>query len=195
LIPRVETEFWVEKAILEMKKQKGIISIADVFSGSGCVGIAILKNIKKSKVVFTEIDKALLMQIKINLKLNNIKHSTYTVVHSDIFKNLKGTYDFILANAPYIPLSRKTKLHRSVIKFEPAIALFAGEDGLKIIKNFLKTASKYLKPNGQIWMEFDITQKNKLNKLLKKYGYINYKFYKDQYKKWRYVVIKNSPSK
>jgi len=194
LIPRKETEFWVRKIVnsLKIENWKLEISVLDMFAGSGCIGIAILKYIKNSHVTFAEINKNLTKQIKLNLKLNKINSKRYSVIRSDIFLSLKDQkFDYILANPPYISLKNKHLVQDSVYNYEPHLALFGGEDGLLYIRKFLKDARKYLKSNGKIYMEFDYLQKTDLEKLLKKLNYTNYKIYKDQFKKWRYVCIKN----
>ncbi|MCX6730148.1 MAG: hypothetical protein NT058_01470, partial [Candidatus Portnoybacteria bacterium] len=143
---------------------------------------------------FAEIDRNLIKQIKLNLKLNKIDTKRYKVVQSDIFKEFAPSsagYNYIFANPPYIPLKNKHLVQPSVLNYEPHLALFGGEDGLLYIRKFLKDARKYLKPNGKIYMEFDCLQKNDLKKLLKELNYTNHKIYKDQFKKYRYVCIKN----
>ncbi len=190
LIPRPETEFWVEKAIEEIKASKKPAYVADVFSGSGCIGISILKNIKNAKVDFFEIDSSLIKQIKINLKINKIKKSRYRVIESDILEKSRKKYDFILANPPYIATTRKNKIQKEVLKYEPKKALFGGKDGLNLIKKFLNQAQNHLNIRGQIWMEFDSFQKPLIQELLKKSGYKEWEFYKDQYGKWRCAILK-----
>ena len=103
LIPRPETEYWAQKSIEGLKIRNGKLRVLDIFAGSGCIGIAILKNTKNTKVVFAEKDKNCIKQIKRNCKLNNIKPSRYNIVRSDVFGNIKGKFDYILANPPYIP--------------------------------------------------------------------------------------------
>lgn len=204
LIPRQETEFWTEKAIEDIKKFSDLSSlrslgqslrILDIFAGSGCIGIAVLKNIKNSRVDFADVDKNNLKQIRINLKINKIKPGRGRVICSDVFKNIKGSYDYILANPPYIAKNRKNKIQKSVLKFEPNRALFGGGDGLFYIKKFLKDAKNHLRPagggypDGKIYMEFDHIQRREIGKLLKKFGYHDYKFNKDQYGKFRWVEV------
>jgi release factor glutamine methyltransferase len=197
MIPRKETEFWVKKVIQKLSRKTGSrfagkIDVLDIFAGSGCIGIAILKGLSRvCRVDFLEIDKNFIKQIKINLKLNKINPRKYRVIQSDIFKNIKGGFDYIFANPPYIPLKNKHLVQRSVYNFEPHLALFGGEDGLLYIRKFLRNARKFLKKNGKIYMEFDYSQKMELENLLKKLNYKNFRFCKDQFKKWRYVCIKN----
>lgn len=223
LIPRPETAFWVRKVIEEIKNYKLKIKnlrILDIFAGSGCIGIAILKACPEfcRRVDFGEIDKKFLKQIEINLKLNKISRTKYRLLQSDIFQNInpvrkgvanvlglhpsrlsrcaglsngvKGDYNYILANPPYVAKSRQEEVQKSVLDFEPEKALFGGKEGLLYIKKFLKEAKGHLKKEGKIYLEFDPQQKEKIKKILERYGYTNYRFFKDQYRKFRYLTIK-----
>lgn len=196
LIPRPDTEFWVEKAINGISNPSAHfvrsgqnLRILDIFAGSGCIGIALLKHIKNVKVDFAEKDRKLLAQIKINLKINSVEKHRYKIIQSDIFNKIKGSYDYILANPPYISEKRKNKIQKSVLQFEQKSALFGGKDGLFHIRKFLKEAKNHLNKNGNIYMEFDIIQKKEIEKIIKMFGYNKYQFFKDQYNKWRYVIV------
>ncbi|MCX6721343.1 MAG: HemK family protein methyltransferase [Candidatus Staskawiczbacteria bacterium] len=190
LIPRPETEFWVQQAINDILIFSRIsecpIRVLDIFSGSGCIGIAVLKHVKNSRVFFVDKDKRCLEQTKINLRINKLKG---IVRQSDVFSNIKDKYDFVFANPPYVAKNMINKIQKSVLKFEPKVALFGGNDGLYYIRKFLGQAKKHLNPNGVIFMEFSPEQKNKIEKLLKKNKYKNWQFNKDQYGRWRYVVV------
>src|SRR3989344_6807761 len=114
LIPRPETEYWVERVLRDIKRNN--ISVLDIFSGSGCIGVAILEHTNKSKVVFAEKEKKFLQQIEINCKRNSISKQSYKIIQSDVFKNLDGKFDYIFANPPYIPVSKKGKVQKSVLR-------------------------------------------------------------------------------
>ena len=192
LIPIPETEYWVGEAIKEVSRvfsdrKKYGFSALDIFSGSGCIGISLLKNIPSLLCDFADKDKKAVEQIKLNLKINKVRGR---VIQSDIFLNIKSKYDFIFANPPYIPTTRKNKIQKSVLKFEPKEALFGGRDGLYYINKFFKEAKNHLNPGGIIFMEFDYIQKKNIEKLVKKYNYNSFEFKKDQYGKWRLVMIK-----
>jgi len=188
--PRRETEFWVGRVIKDILNSKFQIlnsEILDIFAGSGCIGIAILKNIKNAKVDFTDIAKEAIEQIKINLKLNKIPGNRYKVYQSNLFEKIKNKqYDFIFANPPYVALDRIAEVQKEVLEKDPCLALFAGKDGLDIIKKFLPQAKKHLKPGGRIFMEFDAKQKPTIEELLKKLKF-KYRFHKDQFQKIRWL--------
>jgi len=184
LIPRPETEYWVGQVLKDIK----IGRVLDMFAGSGCIGLAILKACPEQcrRVDFADKDGSAVKQIKINLKLNNVRGKA---IRSDVFSNVHGKYNYVFANPPYIPTGRKNKIQKSVIGFEPKVALFGGEDGLFYIKKFLGQAKNHLQSGGKIYMEFDPPQKRAIEGLAKNYGYARCDFYRDQHNRWRWVVF------
>ena len=188
LIPRPETEYWVEKAIGEIRGNSvGTIKCLDLFAGSGCIGVAVLKHIPQAHVDFGEKNKRLLLQIRLNAKKNGIIKTKYRIIQTNIFSGIKEKYDYIFANPPYIAESRKSKVQSSVLRYEPRGALFSGKDGLDSIRVFLRQAKDFLAPNGRIYLEFDSFQKRAIEQYLKKFGYQSWQFFRDQYGKWRFV--------
>lgn len=167
----------------------------DMFAGSGCCGIAVLKNAPNSHCDFCDIEDSCLKQIRLNLKINNIDEKRYRVIKSDVFEKLLTSsvnskrYDLILTNPPYIGLAEKNKVQQSVLDFEPKQALFAKDKGLYFIDKFLSQAKNYLSDKGVIYLEFGYNQKKDIEKLLKKFEYKNFKFHKDQFNKWRFIKI------
>ena len=193
-IPRIETEFWVKKAFKNCKLQIANcklkkVKILDIFAGSGCIGIAVLKNIKNSQVDFADIDKRAIEQIKINLKLSRISPKRYKIYQSNLFEKLKGKYNYIFANPPYAAKEKLKEVQPSVLRYEPRRAILGGKKGLLYIRKFLKEAKKFLKPDGTIYFEFDPEQKNEISNILRKENYKNSKFFKDQFKKYRFVKV------
>ncbi|MDO8424461.1 MAG: peptide chain release factor N(5)-glutamine methyltransferase [bacterium] len=188
LIPREETEFWVEQALEDIRENSFVL---DIFSGSGCIGIVILKRVKNSRVDFSDIEKAAVDQIRINLKLNNVSSERYAVFQSDIFEKIKGKkYDYIFANPPYVAEEREDEVQPSVLRHEPQIAIFAGKKGLDVIRRFLKEARACLKEGGMIFMEFDPLQKADIESILIKEKYRKSEFKKDQFNQWRWLRLK-----
>jgi HemK-like putative methylase len=191
--PRIETEFWVGKAIKEIKKSTETgsllnVKVLDIFAGTGCIGIAVLKNIERTRVDFADISKEAIKQIRINLKLNGISKNQYKIYESNLFEKLKGKrYDVIFANPPYVAFDRIQEVQREVLKKEQEEALFAGRDGMFWIEKFLKQVKNHLKPGGVFYMEFDPLQKEKIEKILEK-GF-KFSFRKDQFQKFRWLKV------
>jgi release factor glutamine methyltransferase len=188
LIPRPETEYWVGQ-VMKKLSPKNQVHILDMFAGSGCIGISIMRHMKHVTCDFADVHRPFLAQVKINCKLNKVPAKKYRVIHSDIFSNIQHKYDYIFANPPYIPTTKKHNIQASVLTYEPRKALFGGTDGLWYIKRFLAVAKKHLNTRGNICIEFDSPQKRAIETMLKKYGYTTWEFHRDQYGKWRWVVI------
>jgi release factor glutamine methyltransferase len=186
LIPREETEYWVRVVLKEIKEGAECL---DLFAGSGCIGISILKNVNNSFCDFGEKEDLFLEQIKISLDLNGIDKERYSLIKTDVFSNIEKKYDYILANPPYVAESRINEVGEDVKMFEPAVALYGGNDGMDYIKVFLNEVVNYLKDSGVIYLEFDPEQKEWIEEIIKD-KYSSYEFLKDQFNKYRFVKIK-----
>ena len=187
--PRIETEFWVGKALDELRIKNYELRVLDIFAGTGCIGITFLKNIKNARVDFADISQKAIKQIKANLKLNKISKEKYRIFKSNLFEKIRNNkYDIIFANPPYVALDRISQVQKEVLRKEPPTALFAGKDGMYWIERFLKQVKKYLSRKGVIYLEFDPLQKEKIRKILEKEGF-KFQFRKDQFKKYRWLII------
>jgi release factor glutamine methyltransferase len=191
LIPRPETEFWTDKVIEDIQQKKEAASCLDMFSGSGCIGTALLKAIPSLKVDFIDSNKDFLKQTLKNLKVNQISSQRFNLIHSNLFNAVARQYEYIVANPPYVAQKNQQLVQASVLNYEPQEALWAGKNGFKIIKPFLNQAQPYLKKNGKIYLEFGYGQKKQLTQYIQEAGFKNFSFFKDQYGKWRWVVILN----
>lgn len=184
LIPRTETEYWVDKVIKEIDIPNP--KILDLCAGSGCIGVAVLKEIFNSTVDFVEIDQSHHKTIRRNIKENGIDMSRIWIFDGDLFQNIKDTYDVILSNPPYINPKLLSRVEESVINYEPSLALLGGKDGIEIINKILNNFSKYLKPNGYLYLEHEPEQVN----ILKRYSfYVD--SYQDQYGVLRFSKFQN----
>lgn len=178
LIPQPDTEILVEEVInkcsknIEMKtseenaiEKKCKIEILDLCTGSGAIGISLAKYIKESKVTCTDISMKALQVAKLNAE-KNLVHRNMEFILSDLFENLpKRKFDIIVSNPPYIKTEIIDILQKPV-QNEPHLALDGGEDGLDFYKKISKDASKFLKPNGKIYLEIGYDQKEDVIRLL-----------------------------
>ena len=188
LIPRPETEYWTELAIKDIKSSKLPEPIVlDLFSGSGCIGTAVLKHLPNAQVTLGEIEPKLKDQIKFNLDANHIARDRYRVETTDVFSNIEGKFDFILANPPYISKD-DSEVEESVSSNEPYGALFADNDGLSIIEQFLEEAQRYLNKGGKIYLEFGTDQAKQINTLAEQAGFIC-ELRNDQFDRPRFAIL------
>ncbi len=194
LIPRPETEHWTERAIAEIR-QTPTPHIIDLCAGSGAIGVAIATHIPASSVTFGEIDPAHLPTIAKNLSINrkvSAPSTQFNIIESDLFKNITGTFDFILTNPPYIDKAANT-VEDSVHMHEPHLALFGGKAGLELITEIITTAPNHLNPHGQLWIEHEPFQSDAITTLAKANDF-SCKTYTDQYNTERYSVLTRSVS-
>jgi release factor glutamine methyltransferase len=189
LIPRPETEFWVEGAIKEISNTKGQIKILDLFSGSGCIGVALAKQLPNAIIDFGEKDPLLCEQITKNITQNNIEGGRIRVLHTDVFFNITDAYDYILANPPYIDPTQKDSVDQSVLLYEPHEALFADNGGLSFIQQLLTDGPAHLKPGGTLFIEFGKDQKEDIARLIKGTPW-TIEFKQDQFGLWRIAKLR-----
>ena len=192
LIPRLETEFWVEQVIGDINKDTSArIKCLDMFAGSGCIGIAVLKNVPSTTVDFVDCDARAITQVAINCKLNDIDVSRRQIIKSNMFEHVNDlSYDYIFANPPYIAEERINGIQKSVLNYEHRAALLGGSDGLFYIKKFLDQSKVHLNHGGKIYMEFDSPQQDEIEKILTNNSYDEFKFFQDQFKNRRYLVLR-----
>ena len=124
LIPRFETEYLVEKTINYAKNLKEPLDILDIGTGTGAIAISLVKNLS-CNVLATDISKKALEIANENAKRNNVK---INFKQSDILENVKGKFDIIISNPPYI--SKDEIIDPLVKNNEPHIALYADNNGL-----------------------------------------------------------------
>ena len=185
LIPRYETEFLVEKVIKYCKREfNKKISILDIGTGSGCIGIVLSKELD-SDVTCSDISDDALEVAKKNAKENN---TNIKFINSDMLNNISDKYDLIISNPPYI--SYDEEVMESVKKYEPHLALYADNNGLYYYKEILKNISKNLKEKYIIAFEIGMNQAESISNIARKYlDNIKIVVEKDLSNKDRYLFI------
>lgn len=209
LIPKPDTELLVENAVnfIEEKFHASsdckILSVCDMCSGSGCVGISILKFIEEKKIipkpllpklVFADISKNTLDIAKKNsLRLfSKFAFEKTVFVQSNLFENLgnsrNGLFDVIVSNPPYIPYSQTVELLKDG-RSEPSLALCGDidlngnltnfDDGLEIIRNLIFQSVDFLNPGGILILETGEYNALQTKKIMEDSGFKDVKIYKD----------------
>ncbi|MHB1118112.1 MAG: N5-glutamine methyltransferase family protein [Minisyncoccota bacterium] len=189
MIPRPETAHWVNQAIDELKtKGTDPLRAIDLFSGSGNIGLALLKHLPNAFVEFSEIDPDLSEQILKSVRLNNFSEPRVKIFAGDALEGMTGKYDAIFANPPYIAPEAKEELDPEM-SFEPSLAFFGDKSGLYHHELLINNAWDFLKPNGVLFMEADEDQRHAIEAMLRGTPW-TYEFWKDQYGQVRFPVLR-----
>ena len=156
LIPRTETEDLVFKAVELLKKKDKSLKIAEVGTGSGCISIAIAKRLPKASITAIDNSSRALNIAKKNI-VNTGLEKKIKLLKNDLIEGVKENFDLIIANLLYIPWGRKNFLDKSVLDWEPHVALFGGVDGFDFYRKLFKeiVMQKNLKKKSLILVEID----------------------------------------
>lgn len=173
LIPRQDTETLVEEAL---KVAKPGMKVLDMCTGSGCIIISILHHGKELEGYASDISKHAINVAKENAKLNQAAVSFET---GDLFDHIKGKYDIIVSNPPYIRTEEIAKLMPEVQNFEPFDALDGKEDGLFFYHRIVGQAGEYLNPGGYLLFEIGFDQGKDVSELMKQAGFGSVQVIKD----------------
>ena len=168
LIPRPETEALVEFA-LERIAPRGVQSVLDLGTGSGCIAITIARHRPHARVVAVDRSPAALAIARENVQRHRVTNLEVTA--SDWFSALAGRkFDLIVANPPYVAAS-DPHLAQGDLRFEPPGALAAGPDGLDCVRLIIAAAPQYLSGGGWLAFEHGYDQAVRCRELLATAGF------------------------
>ena len=179
LIPRQDTEVLVETALdVCRKEQMGEIRLLDMCTGSGCILLSLLHELKPRTVtgVGVDLSKEALCVAEKNAEKLKINAE---FLESDLFENVKGTYDVIVSNPPYIRTSVIETLQEEVKDHDPYLALDGKEDGLYFYRRIIQQTPAYLKKKGWLLLEIGSDQGADVKKLMEQAGYTGISVKKD----------------
>ncbi len=167
LIPRPETELLAEAACKTVEDGDKVL---DLCTGSGCIAVAIAKNCAGRRVSVTAADlsDAAIMLAEENAKLNDVN---INFVQSDLFGGVRGRFNLIVCNPPYIKSADIPKLQKEVREYEPRIALDGGDDGLDFYRRLAKEVRSYLAKDGMLLLECGEGQAEEILKLFGRRDY------------------------
>lgn len=192
LIPRPETEELIEELLLQLKNNKERLTIADIGTGSGNIAITLAKELPKAKISATDISKSALKLAEKNAAAHGVKIDFH---HGDGIAPLaRKKIDIIVANLPYLPDkdNRKTNPAMRSLSYEPATALFAGDDGLDAYRALFDQIKKRKQQPRLIITEIDPRQIDTLPAIINEYlSPAKIEIKKDSSGQHRIVVITN----
>ena len=183
LIPRSETEELVDW-ILKSQKSKvesQKIRILDIGTGSGCIAIALAKNLPNATVFAIDVSENALATAKINAENNSVN---VTFINQNILEteDLQQQFDIIVSNPPYVRHLEKEEIKKNVLDNEPHLALFVEDnDALIFYKKIAELAQKNGSENGQLYFEINQYLGKEMVDLLEKMNFKNIELRKDIY--------------
>tara|TARA_Y100001935_G_scaffold115270_1_gene95399 strand:+ start:483 stop:1325 length:843 start_codon:yes stop_codon:yes gene_type:complete len=186
LIPRPDTELIIQET-LKLMKNKNKLRLLDIGTGSGCIILTLLKELKGFSGIGIDICKKSVDLAKINRNKLGLKNCV-KFLKSDIDNFNYGKYDLIISNPPYIKKLSLKYLEKDVVNFEPYLALNGGIDGLSEIRRVINKSSELIKKNGRLVLEIGFNQKNDVKKLLLNKGFYINEVIKDLAKNNRCIV-------
>jgi release factor glutamine methyltransferase len=163
LIPRPETEHVIE-TVLRLAPEPGgdarapsYLSMVDVGTGSGCIALALARELPSAEIHATEVSAAALEIARANAARHRME-KRIQFHQTDLLEGLTpATFDFVVANPPYVGESEADQVQLEVRKFEPRPAVFAGPTGLEVMERLIPQAQAALKVGGWLVMEISGT--------------------------------------
>lgn len=198
LIPRSETEILVELASQEIQKnyRDKPCRLADIGTGSGIIGLSLMmEDFALLDVVATDIsDKALMVAQKnyFNLRYAISAKHNINFLKSDRLQAVKGDFDLILSNPPYIKrIGDQASIHHQVLNYEPAMALFLDDDHYELwFEEFFSSIHEKLRPSGISLIEGHEKHLDALSSIALKLGFAKVDIIKDYTSRNRFLRLK-----
>ena len=184
LDPRADTETLIEFVI-----ENPVKSVLELGTGSGAIAVTLACEWKQVHLTAVDISEDALSLAKTNAEKFDVQNKIH-FLKSNWFGTVKGSFDLIISNPPYIGLVEQDEISAEVIKYDPEIALFAGHDGLEAYKKIIPKLAKFLNPNGFVVLETGVSQSKHVKNMLSEVGFVNAKIAKDLSGKDRLVTAK-----
>lgn len=187
LIPRPETEELVDIIVSDSSGRRDL-SVTDLCTGSGCIAVALARNLPFSSVSAIDISGDALKIAKENAastgtRINFVQADVLKLEYPD-----KPSVDIVVSNPPYIAESEKKGMDPNVLDHEPSIALFVPDnDPLKFYRSISRYAKKALRPGGRLYFEINPLFSSELVAMLRNDGWENIDLLPDMQKKMRFI--------
>ncbi len=152
LIPRQDTETLCEAALAWLKTRPGA-KVLDLCCGTGCIGVS-LSRLGGARVSFADVSPDALKLARRNARHNGVDGVFY---ESDLLAAVPGVYDLVACNPPYLTAA-EMKTCQKELTFEPALALYGGEDGLDFYRRLAAEWERHVAPGGLLLLEIGHTQ-------------------------------------
>lgn len=164
LIPRLDTEILIDES---SKRLLPGMRFLDLCTGSGCILVSLLL-LRKAIGTGSDLSEKALRVAKINLEHYGLQAE---LVRSDLLRDIRGRFDLIVSNPPYIPTGEVERLDPEVRDHEPHFALDGGEDGMNFFRRIIRGAGEHLNRDGWLLMEIGYDEGDRVRRMLEENGY------------------------
>jgi release factor glutamine methyltransferase len=176
LIPRPETEHLVEK-VLGLAANFSTPRIVDVGTGSGAIAVALAHHLPQAAITAIDLSASALAIARANAKRNGV---AIRFLEGNLLAPVADEqFEIVVSNPPYVPASDRESLAVEVRDYEPALALFAGDDGLEVYRRLIPWAFAAVVPGGFIALEIGFGQSPAVSALLARSGFQQIEFIPD----------------
>lgn len=174
LIPRPETELMVEHGIQFLEATRGKDQVADIGTGSGCVGVTLAIEVPWIQVIGTDLSLAAITVARKNTTKFHVGERM-AFIQADMLMSVHAKFDLICANMPYIPTMELTELGLT----EPRIALDGGLDGLQAIYRLIRNLHRWLSVGGRALLELGAGQAESVIAVIEESHWKDVQIYQD----------------
>lgn len=188
LIPRPETDQLVD-IIIDENRDREDLRVLDICTGSGCIAIALARNLPFSKVYALDFSEEAIETASENAEK---LHAKIKIIKGDIFDwEPSSQFDIIVSNPPYVMDSEALKMEKNVLDYEPHEALFVrDEDALVFYRRICDLGIKYLEKGGRLYFEINPLKASALKQLVISQGYDDVEIRLDSYGKQRFLIAR-----
>jgi len=189
MIPRMDTEMLVERAILRTRAAGEEARVLDLCAGSGCVGLAVAANVPDCRVVLAELSEGALRICKQNIRRSELNARVTSVCVDALEPPNANLWDFdvVACNPPYIPTGDIEGLDVSVRDYEPRMALDGGNDGLEFYRHIASKWKNAIRLGGALIFEVGAGQASEVERIMAENGFENIQTTADTQGIWRVV--------
>jgi release factor glutamine methyltransferase len=176
LIPRPDTEILVEEVLRLFGREE--VRILEIGTGSGAISVALASERERVSITATDCSPEALALAGRNASKNKV-NKKISFLCGDMFEPVRGTYDIIVSNPPYLSEEEFSLLAPGVREYEPRMALVAGPDGTEFHRGLIRGARPFLAEGGWLAMELGAGQRGALEKILRENDYCDIVFHRD----------------
>ena len=168
MVPRPETEEFVDLLAAEVRGERSEVRILDVGTGSGVIGLSLAAKFPEANVCAIDVSDDALALARENAARLGLERVRFQ--KSDLLESLSERFDLIAANLPYISMQDRHLLAREVLH-DPEVALFGGPSGDELVRKLIEEAPSHLEPGGLLALEIGLGQAEGLSAFLRQKNY------------------------